>query len=117
MAGLSFGRAEEKLGWNAQPTCAVVMDNVRVPAASLLGSEGKGFNIAMNACEHMLSCVGGKSRLGVIVCAHIVIMSWWHEHVQRYHVWLYCSTHSETCLQVHLQAYCLWCASPSSLHG
>lgn len=48
--GLSFGKAEQKMGWNAQPTCAVMLDNVRVPAASLLGEEGKGFNIAMNAC-------------------------------------------------------------------
>ena len=39
------------MGWNAQPTCAIMMDNVRVPAASLLGEEGKGFNIAMNACN------------------------------------------------------------------
>jgi len=84
MAGLSFGRAEEKLGWNAQPTCAVMMDNVRVPAASLLGSEGKGFNIAMNACEHMLSCFSRTSSLGVLLYAHIVIMSRWHGHVQRY---------------------------------
>ncbi|DBA74997.1 hypothetical protein WJX77_001642 [Trebouxia sp. C0004] len=64
MAGLSFGKAEEKLGWNAQPTCAVMMDNVRVPVASLLGSEGKGFNIAMNALNggriNIASCsVGG----------------------------------------------------------
>ncbi len=49
--GLSFGKAEDKLGWNAQPTCSVMMDNVRVPAASMLGQEGKGFNIAMNACK------------------------------------------------------------------
>ncbi|DBA69032.1 TPA: Isobutyryl-CoA dehydrogenase, mitochondrial [Trebouxia sp. C0005] len=64
MAGLSFGKAEEKLGWNAQPTCAVMMDNVRLPAANLLGSEGKGFNIAMNALNggriNIASCsVGG----------------------------------------------------------
>lgn len=75
MAGLSFGKAEEKLGWNAQPTCAVMMDNVRLPAANLLGSEGKGFNIAMNACEHMLSCFSRNSSLGVLVHAHIGIMA------------------------------------------
>lgn len=49
--GLTFGKAEDKMGWNAQPTCAVMMDNVRVPGVNLLGEEGKGFNIAMNACN------------------------------------------------------------------
>lgn len=63
-SGLSFGKAEDKLGWNAQPTCAVMMDNVRVPAANLLGELGKGFNIAMNALNgrriNIASCsVGG----------------------------------------------------------
>lgn len=45
--GLSFGANERKMGWNAQPTRSVIMDNARIPAANLLGAEGKGFNIAM----------------------------------------------------------------------
>lgn len=49
--GLTFGKAEDKLGWNAQPTCAIMLDDVRIPAADLLGEEGKGFSIAMNACN------------------------------------------------------------------
>jgi alkylation response protein AidB-like acyl-CoA dehydrogenase len=35
--GLSFGKREEKLGWNAQPTTAVVFDEVRVPHSSRIG--------------------------------------------------------------------------------
>lgn len=50
--GLSFGKQEAKTGWNAQPTCAVTLDAVRVPADNLLGQEGQGFSIAMNACKH-----------------------------------------------------------------
>ena len=50
--GLSFGKQEAKTGWNAQPTCAVNLDAVRVPAENLLGQEGQGFSIAMNACKH-----------------------------------------------------------------
>ena len=49
--GLSFGKQEAKTGWNAQPTCAVSLDAVRVPAENLLGQEGEGFSIAMNACK------------------------------------------------------------------
>ncbi|WP_439029890.1 acyl-CoA dehydrogenase family protein [Gordonia terrae] len=48
-AGLSFGAQEHKMGWHAQPTAQVILDEVRVPAANLLGgTEGIGFGIAMN---------------------------------------------------------------------
>ena len=42
------------MGWNAQPTCAVVMDHVKIPDADRLGAEGAGFSIAMNACEYIV---------------------------------------------------------------
>eukprot|EP00884_Botryococcus_braunii_P007492 jgi/Botrbrau1/16744/Bobra.0277s0002.2 len=48
--GLSFGKPEVKLGWNSQPTCAVILENVRVPESARVGPEGIGFKIAMSAC-------------------------------------------------------------------
>lgn len=45
--GLSFGALEHKMGWKAQPTSQVQFDDCLVPAANLLGSEGKGFAYAM----------------------------------------------------------------------
>ncbi|MER2537557.1 MAG: acyl-CoA dehydrogenase family protein [Rhizobiaceae bacterium] len=45
--GLSFGANEHKMGWNAQPTRAVMLDGARIPAANRLGLEGDGFRIAM----------------------------------------------------------------------
>ena len=45
--GLSFGANERKMGWNAQPTRAVIFENARVPVANRLGEEGIGFKIAM----------------------------------------------------------------------
>ncbi len=47
MEGVSFGANERKMGWNAQPTRAVMLDKVRVPASNLLGQEGEGFRFAM----------------------------------------------------------------------
>jgi alkylation response protein AidB-like acyl-CoA dehydrogenase len=59
--GLSFGVNERKMGWNAQPTCQVVLDDVRVPAANRLGPEGTGFRMAMAALD------GG--RLNIAACS------------------------------------------------
>jgi hypothetical protein len=47
VAGLSFGPNEHKMGWNAQPTRQVILDEVRVPASAVLGEVGGGFRIAM----------------------------------------------------------------------
>ena len=56
--GLSFGANEKKMGWNSQPTRQVILDDVRVPAADLLGREGDGFRIAMAALD------GGRLNIG-----------------------------------------------------
>ncbi|MGU3644745.1 acyl-CoA dehydrogenase family protein [Microbacterium sp. C23T] len=59
--GLSFGQLEHKMGWNAQPTRQVILDEVRVPAANILGGEGQGFKIAMSALD------GG--RINIAACS------------------------------------------------
>src|SRR6201998_265843 len=45
--GLSLGANERKMGWNAQPTRAVMFENVRVPVANRLDEEGIGFKIGV----------------------------------------------------------------------
>ncbi|MCG8548371.1 MAG: acyl-CoA dehydrogenase, partial [Alphaproteobacteria bacterium] len=57
-AGLSFGKQEEKMGWNSQPTAAVIFDNCRVPVANRIGAEGDGFKIAMQGLD------GGRLNIG-----------------------------------------------------
>ncbi|WP_291825988.1 isobutyryl-CoA dehydrogenase [Bosea sp. (in: a-proteobacteria)] len=56
--GLSFGANEKKMGWNAQPTRAVIFENCRVPVANRLGPEGIGFKIAMAGLD------GGRLNIG-----------------------------------------------------
>lgn len=65
-AGLSFGPEEKKLGWNAQPTRQVILDEVRVPASDRLGDEGQGFSIAMRGLNgarvNMAACSLGGAQ-------------------------------------------------------
>jgi alkylation response protein AidB-like acyl-CoA dehydrogenase len=56
--GLSFGVNEKKMGWNAQPTRQVIMENVRIPASQLVGKEGHGFKFAMSGLD------GGRINIG-----------------------------------------------------
>lgn len=48
MPGLTIGAEEKKLGLKGSSTAQVVLDNVRVPTANLLGEAGKGHKIAFN---------------------------------------------------------------------
>ncbi|WP_105189738.1 MULTISPECIES: acyl-CoA dehydrogenase family protein [unclassified Pseudoalteromonas] len=59
--GISYGKAEEKMGWNAQPTRLVTFENVRIPADHLLGNEGEGFKFAMQGLD------GG--RINIATCS------------------------------------------------
>lgn len=61
VAGLSFGPNEHKMGWNAQPTRQVILDEVRVPASAVLGEVGGGFRIAMKGLN------GG--RVNIAACS------------------------------------------------
>ena len=46
--GLSIGPEEKKMGIRGSSTCALVLEDARVPAANVLGEVGKGHVIAFN---------------------------------------------------------------------
>ena len=58
MDGLSFGGNEKKMGWNAQPTAEVIMEDCRIPAENRVGGEGEGFKFAMSGLD------GGRINIG-----------------------------------------------------
>lgn len=49
--GLTVAKKEDKMGLRASDTVAVDLEDVRIPAANLLGQEGDGFKIAMSALD------------------------------------------------------------------
>jgi alkylation response protein AidB-like acyl-CoA dehydrogenase len=59
--GVEYGKAEEKMGWNAQPTRMITFVDVEVTADALLGNEGEGFKFAMQGLD------GG--RVNIATCS------------------------------------------------
>jgi alkylation response protein AidB-like acyl-CoA dehydrogenase len=51
LPGLSFGGLEHKMGWRAQPTRQVQLDDCALPPDGLIGAEGQGFAYAMAALD------------------------------------------------------------------
>src|SRR3989441_7111423 len=52
MPGFRVGKLERKLGIRGSPTAQLFFEDVAVPAANLLGAEGKGFQLAMRVLDH-----------------------------------------------------------------
>ncbi|HMT83336.1 MAG TPA: acyl-CoA dehydrogenase family protein, partial [Ottowia sp.] len=73
--GIQYGKKEEKMGWNSQPTRQISFDGVRVPADHLLGQEGEGFRIAMKGLD------GG--RINIATCS-VGAAQGALRHAQRY---------------------------------
>ena len=67
--GIGLGKPDKKMGQQGAHTCDVIFDNVRVPAANLIGErEGQGFKMAMRVLDkgriHIAAvCVGVARRM------------------------------------------------------
>lgn len=57
-AGVSTGKEEHKMGLHGSSTTPVILQDVRVPADSLLGEVGKGHKVAFNVLNY------GRFKLG-----------------------------------------------------
>lgn len=49
--GFSIGKVESKMGLSGSETAELIFEDCRVPASNLLGKEGQGFKIAMQALD------------------------------------------------------------------
>jgi alkylation response protein AidB-like acyl-CoA dehydrogenase len=66
--GVSSGQKEDKLGIRASSTTSISFEDVPVPAANLLGEEGKGFKIAMAILNNGRTGLGGGAVGGMKTC-------------------------------------------------
>jgi butyryl-CoA dehydrogenase len=60
-AGVTVHPPEKKMGLKASPTHMITFENVRVPAANLLGDEGKGFYMTMQTLDSGRVSIGALS--------------------------------------------------------
>ncbi|MEZ5471791.1 MAG: acyl-CoA dehydrogenase family protein [Marinicella sp.] len=64
--GISYGKKEDKMGWNSQPTRLITFEDVKIPAEYLIGEEGEGFKFAMKGLDggriNIASCSLGTAQ-------------------------------------------------------
>jgi alkylation response protein AidB-like acyl-CoA dehydrogenase len=66
--GFQVSRLEHKMGIRGSPTAELVFENVRVPAANLVGQPGDGFDIAMATFERSRPGIAAQA-VGIAQCA------------------------------------------------
>ncbi len=59
--GFSVGRFEHKMGIRGSPTAEVILSDCRVPSDNLIGGEGEGFKIAMQALDQTRLTIGAQA--------------------------------------------------------
>ncbi len=59
--GVSFGKAEHKMGIHGSPTREVILSDARIPADRLIGEEGGGFAIAMKTLDYSRPAIAAQA--------------------------------------------------------
>ena len=78
MPGFRVGKIEKKMGVRGSDTAELVLDEVRVPVANLIGREGDGFRIAMSVLnKSRLSCAA--QALGIAAGAYETALTYARE--------------------------------------
>jgi alkylation response protein AidB-like acyl-CoA dehydrogenase len=60
-SGVAIGKIENKMGMRGSPTGELLLDDVAVPAANLIGEEGAGFRYALQALDSSRPIVGAQA--------------------------------------------------------
>ena len=79
--GFSVGKLERKMGIHPASAAELVFDNCRIPAANLIGVEGKGFRIALEAIDASRVTIASQA-VGIAQAAYDAAVSYAKERKQ-----------------------------------
>lgn len=79
--GVTIGKIDEKMGLRGSKTSEVFFNEVRVPAANLIGDEGGGFAVAMQTLDRGRIALGA-SCVGQAQAALTMALEWSQQRVQ-----------------------------------
>jgi len=79
--GFSTAQKLDKLGMRGSNTCELVFDECEVPAANVLGDEGRGVNVLMSGLDYERAVLAGGS-LGIMAACFDVVLPYVHERRQ-----------------------------------
>jgi isovaleryl-CoA dehydrogenase len=81
MKGFSTAQKLDKLGMRGSNTCELVFRDCEVPAANVLGEEGKGVKVLMSGLDYERAVLSG-GPLGIMAACLDVVMPYVHERKQ-----------------------------------
>jgi acyl-CoA dehydrogenase len=73
--GFRVGRALDKQGWRSSDTAELLFENCRIPAANLLGEEGRGFYAIMRNFQNERIVIGAMA-MGEALAAIEITLDW-----------------------------------------
>ncbi len=76
--GYAVGKEEKKMGLRSSNTAEIVLRDLEVPAANLLGEEGKGLAYALGALEHGRLGIAAQA-LGIASACRDLAVAWARE--------------------------------------
>ncbi len=81
MKGFSTAQKLDKLGMRGSNTCELVFEDCEVPAANILGQEGRGVNVLMSGLDYERAVLAAGS-LGIMAACMDVVLPYVHERAQ-----------------------------------
>ena len=81
MPGFTTAQKLDKLGMRGSNTCELVFEDCTVPAANVLGEEGRGVNVLMSGLDYERVVLAGGS-LGIMAACLDAVLPYVHERRQ-----------------------------------